>query len=363
MKTDLDLGLCICTYKRPRLLKLLLEDCLRQSKTPSSVYIIDGDSSSNEVLEMLNSHKWPTTWHVNYLKSNHGNQTYQRYLGYRLASTDGIGILLYLDDDLHVQDEESIENMVKPFYSEENHAVAITGKLIFPQIERDKKVVTLDDFREGFDSRSFFARFFGESRRYPPGSLTPSGKRVMYREDSEHYHQVEWLRGGAIAFDMSYLSEKILSEDIFAMNHLRMGLCEDLVISRKMLTYGNLYVAEKGVFLHPNDDSPKAYSTKAYSFGYASSYSRRWLNDNYRGFSKPRLSDRFSLIRQYFISIGLNWFRVIKNRKREWVDFASGYSKGAVDGLIKKPTAKNLTPNIDWYKDAEEALSHTIEIQ
>lgn len=363
MKTNLDLGLCICTYKRPRLLKLLLEDCARQSTNPSNVYIIDGDSSSNDVLDMLYFQKWPNTWHVHYLKSNHGNQTYQRYLGYRLASTDGMRILLFLDDDLRIHDERSIENMVKPFYSEENHAVAITGNLIFPEKKSDNKEVTLDDFRKGLGSGSFFINFLGESRRYPPGSLTPSGKRVMYGEDSEHYHQVEWLRGGAIAFDMSYLSEKILSEDIFAMNHLRMGLCEDLVISRKMLAYGNLYVAEEGVFLHPNDDSPKAYSSKAYNFGFASAYSRRWLNDNYRGFNKPKFSDRVSLIRQYIVSSFLSLFAAIRYLRSERFSFAFGYIAGAIMGLIRTPTAKNLTPEIDWWKDAEEALSKAIVIK
>ena len=43
--------------------------------------------------------------------------------------------------------------------------------------------------------------------------------------------------------------------------------------------------------------------------------------------------------------------------------FALGYFVGSVKGLFHKPTAKNLTPKIDWWKDAQEALAKMEIIQ
>jgi hypothetical protein len=48
-------GLCICipTYKRANLLKLLLEDLARQCCHPETLIIVDGDPESNEVAQIM----------------------------------------------------------------------------------------------------------------------------------------------------------------------------------------------------------------------------------------------------------------------------------------------------------------------
>ena len=65
------LALCICTYKRPQLLELLLLDVKAQTLQPDAIVIVDGDFSSGQVLEMLRNLRLPGSMSVCYMASNH----------------------------------------------------------------------------------------------------------------------------------------------------------------------------------------------------------------------------------------------------------------------------------------------------
>jgi len=73
------LWICIPTYKRPHLLKLLLEDLARQRCRPETLIIVDGDSESKEVAEMMVGITSQTGLRIRYVASNHANLAYQRY--------------------------------------------------------------------------------------------------------------------------------------------------------------------------------------------------------------------------------------------------------------------------------------------
>ena len=74
-----NLSICICTYKRPELLSLLIDDIFGQSIIPDQLIIVDGDPSSGRVISILATN--PCLTEIYYLPSNHGNLPYQRYLG------------------------------------------------------------------------------------------------------------------------------------------------------------------------------------------------------------------------------------------------------------------------------------------
>ena len=114
---------------------------------------------------------------------------------------------------------------------------------------------------------------------------------------------------------------------------------------------------------HPNADLPMAYPYQPYRFGYASAYSRRLLNDYYRGFEAPRLKDRLALVKSYAGTSILNWWHALTAPRAYRFSYAWGYVVGAFRGLIQKPTAQSLTPHIDWWGDAEVALNNMLVIQ
>jgi hypothetical protein len=165
-----------------------------------------------------------------------------------------------------------------------------------------------------------------------------------------------------MAYKLAALTEECFSADLFALDRIGV-LGEDTFLSRRVGTKGDLLLAFCAQFEHPDADLPQAYPTRALKFGYTSAYSRRLLNDNYRGFDPPRFSDRVALVKSYLGTTLLNWCRALASPKKHRFAFAWGYTLGAFRGLIQKPTAKNLAPQIDWWQDAEAALRQAIVIQ
>jgi hypothetical protein len=91
--------------------------------------------------------------------------------------------------------------------------------------------------------------------------------------------------------------------------------------------------------------------------GFGVAYSRRLLNDNYRWPETPRISDRIALLKSYFGTALLEWFRALRTPKAHRFAYAWGYTVGAVKGVFSSPRASRLTPEIDWTRDAERTLA------
>lgn len=359
-----DYTLCICTYKRPQLLKKLLQDVVRQTQWPDAVIIVDGDPASQAVATLLATMDFPAAWRLLYLPSNYGNLSYQRYLGYKAAKNLQALALLYLDDDLRIFQTDAIEKVIAPLTWEADNIVGITAPSQTGGFEGIQGAeALLDQDHQSRAGTPFLVKMFGAARNIPPGGLSPSGHRRSPLSQGNNYSPVEWLQGRVMAYSMRALSEECFSEDLFALDHIRCGLGEDTFLSRKVGSKGQLLLAFCAQFEHPNADLPKSYPYQAYKLGYASAYSRRLLNDHYRGFDPPLLSDRFALVKSYLGTACLNWWRAVTGPKRHRFAYAWGYSRGALRGLLQKPTARNLTPHIDWWAEAEATLANQVILQ
>lgn len=166
-----------------------------------------------------------------------------------------------------------------------------------------------------------------------------------------------------MALRMDALTQDCFCTDLFALTHIGCGLGEDTILSRRLVCQGKLILAFNAHYLHPNDDTPKSYPIKPFRFGYATAYSRRLINDNYRGLAPSHLSDRIALVKSYLGTSLFNWSRAIIAPRLYRFAYAWGYTKGAFRGLVQKPTAKALTPHINWWKDADAALSNLVDIK
>lgn len=348
--------LCICTYRRAQLLRQLLEDVLIQTICPEQIVIVDGDPTSGEVLEVMVAFVQNTT-KITYLPSNHANLPYQRYLGWRVAQKSDCEILLYLDDDLRLRGKNVLEIIVEPF----TRNPTIIGTTF--QARLDDSV----DSNRLYQSNVFssIVKSFGSGKKILPGGLTSSGYRKAPLLSASGYANVEWMSGRVMCFLMSVIKEKCFLDDLFAMYETHLGKAEDTLLSRCVLH------GQKGQYLcfsdlniqHPNDVSPNAYPTKPYQYGYAIAFSRRLINDHYRGLNQVLLSDRIALLVSYLGNSLINWFRAFMTFKNYHFSYAWGFTLGSLRGSLQKPTAKNLTPHIDWHKDAESALAHQVTTQ
>lgn len=338
----------IPTYKRPHLLVLLLQDLLKQSLQPNHLIVVDGDPVSGDVLRRLRSLQ--TSVPITYVPSNHGNLSYQRYLGWRIAQSLESRILIYFDDDERLLQNLVVEYLVQPL--RDLVEVVGVGCLIRFSVTQDSS----DAAKVRSGKRSWFATLLGSNRNMLPGSLTPSGHRIRLLDDGGEYVETKWLNGGVMAYRMSAISDGTFSDDLFALDHVRCGLGEDTFLSRRIGARGKLLYTFRAVVDHPNADTPKSYPHDAYKYVYAATYSRRFQNDYYRVYAPPTLSDRWALIKSYAGNTLLAWMRVISRPNRLNFALARGTTLGALHGLIRPPTAKRLTPHIDWWADAEEAL-------
>jgi len=352
---------CIPTYKRTALLERLLKDISSQTVRPQVVVIVDGDPDSGSVKQVLLSSSIPSTWQVLYVPSNHSNLAYQRYLGWRVARKTECDVLLYFDDDLRLLQQDTIEKILDPFTGDGGDVVGVTAPSHTGDLGKFNETEALRDHSTLLTQ---LARAFGSFNKTRPGGLTPVGHRRWPAIDERNpYAPVEWLQGRIMAYRMEALAQSCFSEDLFALTHIHCGLGEDTFLSRQVGTKGQMLMALNAQVEHPDDDTPKAYPYQAQKLAYATAYSRRFLNDHYRSPHPPTMADRLALVRNYLGVTTIAWLRAIASFKAYRYAYAWGYTLGSVRGLLQKPTAKNLTPDIDWWADAEEALAQARVLQ
>lgn len=342
------IAVAVSTYKRPHLLGLLVRDILNQTLVPDRIIVVDGDPSSGDVRAELAAIQ--TQIPIAYVPSNHANLAYQRYLGWREAARSGADCIIYFDDDERVLQKDVLNYLVRPL-RESDDVVGVGCVIQFGHLSDGS-----DASRARALSTSTFLRRFGSSWQLQPGGLTPIGNRMPLEDSGSDYLESQWLRGGVMSFSMAAVEQGTFSEDLFALYHIRRGLGEDTFLSRRVGAKGKLLYTFRAIVEHPNADTPKAYPYEAYKYAYAAAYSRRFLNDYYRVYDPPRLSDRWALVKSYAGNTLLAWWRAMT--KPSWLNFslARGTTLGAIHGLLRPPTAKRLTPEIDWWADAEDAL-------
>ena len=333
------LTIVIPTFKRVNLLEDLLSDIGLQKLLPELVVISDGDNHSGTVQDMLTPFQKNVPWNTIYIPSNHANAPYQRYLGARVANHSDI--LIFIDDDIRLPEKDILEKVLRPFLWQDRIIVGVSPKIKFPN--------RINPTNE---------RELTKAQQNNLGGITPTGNRIVPIDTGDEYDTVRWLRGGMMAYRYGILEEVIYSPDAFAMSHIGCGLgVDDTYLSRCVGAYGELLIANCAEIEHPDFDTSKVFPQDARRKGIATAYSRRFLNDHYRVIKSPKLSDRMALLKSFLGNSLINWWQAINSRQEYQFNYARGYSRGALRGIIQKPTACNLTPEIDWLQDAEAALA------
>lgn len=350
-------GFCvvICTYKRPGTLIKLVGDLARQTAKPEKLIIVDGDPGSKEVKRYLAELGELAGLNVFYVGSRHANLAYQRYVGWTAARGQRARYLVYFDDDLRLLDAGILEALMVKL--KQGSLAGLTAETLTGSPERFADYEILREQREGkMDFLSRVGVRCGSGGGLVPGSLSPAGSRVQLPSDQAETDTV-WLYGRVMAYDLRYLTRECFSEDLFALTHVRCGLGEDTFLSHRVAAKGRLQLLRGLNILHPDEDLPNSYPIRSYSFGYASAYSRRLLNDDYRFPRKPFLKDRAALVYSYFGNILAALVRFLLSPSYQRFNFLRGYFMGALKGLFVKPTARNLSPGIFWFQDADHDLA------
>lgn len=360
MSSSFSFAVCIPTYKRTYFLKKLVADLTSQTFTLNTLIVVDGFPSSGDVTEMLHALHCPELGKVVYIPSNHSNLSYQRYLGWRAAADLGVDILIYFDDDLRIYQRDVLEWLTRPF-ADDNNVVGVGCFSRVPESGHDPAMNHLMAKRK----THWLVQRFGSRTALDlkPGQLTPTGHRVELADNGQDYVDTDWLQGRVMAYRMSVMTTETFSTDLFALYEHRIGRAEDTFLSRRVGTRGRLLFTFRAVVEHPNVDTPKAYPYEAYNYAYTATYSRRFLNDYYRIYDPPTISDRWALLKSYAGNVSIAWMRAFSKPKKTNLVLARGTTLGALHGLTRPPSAKRLTPHINWWGDAEKALANAKQLQ
>jgi glycosyltransferase involved in cell wall biosynthesis len=356
---SINLAVCIPTYRRPQLLGQLLCDLSRQTILIDRLIIVDGEPLSREVLETLAASP-PHVRELRYVPSNHANLPYQRFVGWKAAA--GAKWLLYLDDDLRLLYPDSAERLMRPLRAGSGRVVGTTAEFE-TSLDRDKASGSVAcRVPPCVAVLARFARRLGSSSRIPPGGLSPAGHRRPLSDRNKPYELVGCLRGGAMAYRMSAITPDCFCDALFAMGQRGWGLGEDTLLSHRIGARGVLLTTFRAGFVHPEGARTVAFRRAGFGRGYATAYSRRLLNDHYRGLDPAYWADRLALAKSYAAHALLAWFHALSRADERAAPFASGYTFGALRGLLQAPTSRGLCPQIDWRADAETALSQVREL-
>jgi len=331
------LAIAVPTYRRPHLLARLLSDLTEQDLKPDVIIVVDGEADTAGVREVL-ARGWPFSTKL--IHSTQANLPFQRRLAYQASA--GCDLLLYLDDDLRIRDRTSVRVVVKAL--DGPGVVAATAAILAPASRRPQP----------------WARGRGSSRRVWAGDLTPSGNRTAPPTDGNTYPKVGWLRGGVMAFRRPALSLDCFPESLMGMASVGLGLGEDLVIARRVLRRGRIVLAVDAKFEHPATDQTRSFVTTGFRGGFAAAYSRRLINDVYRGDRPTYLVDRLALGASWAGNAAHEAAEALRSLSLVQSARACGYVCGALEGAIRPPGQAHTGGMVGWDFEARRSLE-TIE--
>lgn len=355
----------VCTYKRPRLLEKLLDDLALQETVPDVLIVVDGAPEDPEISRLLEDWAKRTQKQAVYQPSQHANLAYQRYLAWLNAARMSVEYLLYFDDDLRLRNSAIVRDMLG-IMKTKTCAAGLTVSLKFTDSGKLSGHDVLSDQKKTKTpwTNSVFLKLFQSSRTASPGGLSAAGHRLPLRQiPGQMIYETQWLRGGVMFYRMSVLNESCYSDDLFALTARGCGLGEDTYLSRRAGRAGKLLLLESEGIEHPGEALPCAYPIRPFRFGFASAYSRRFLNDHYRGDRRPSFCDRLNLLKSYAGGALVFLTRLFAAPSLARLQGFLGYGAGAVLGLIVPPRSWLLAPRADWRGDAQRDLTRRKNLQ
>lgn len=334
MKHTLDV--IITTYKRPESLHVLVKQILQFSTQVSNIIIVDSSPEENRDIQTLDK--------VQYMRSSHGNQPYQRYLGYLSSKSD---ILIYFDDDMRFLDEQAIDKILCCF--DEKNVIAVQPNFVnknefldhtapqssFNALKRYKNIFHLFKCLTGYCIPA-------------PGKFSYCGIRGPKPDD---LGSVECFNGGVFAVKREVLYENF-NFRLFDMFEERIGMGEDAILGYGVAQQGKIVYLAGGMFLH-DDQQDSTYTVDFYSYGFRVIYSRLYLSLEY-----VRLSNKtngFALMHYHWyvmwrlIGMALNQLKGFKkSRKEMMIGYIRGWRRAVKDYRVLQDNSQ-----LYW---SEEAL-------
>lgn len=307
------IDLIITTYNRPKKLGSLLNQLLSIEGREGDIIIVD--SSDIPVHEIIGGER------IKYIHSNHKNQPYQRYLGFRSSSAE---ILIFLDDDMEVLDFNFISKINSLFKDSTLAGVAIRFDNKYAQtslsnLPRSKLVV----------ANKYIAILKGWITGYPvltAGKFDLCGNRGKQPMGGG---QTQWLSGGAFAARRLKIFQNF-NFQLFDIYEMKLGKAEDGIIGYGLSKVGQLNYHDE-LFLMHDDQNDSTYTEDIIAFSKRVAFSRLFLSLertrlNHGSIFFARIHYHYymcwrlaGLLINYIISPSVTRYRILKGALSGWV--------------------------------------------
>jgi len=261
----------IATYNRKKSLDILVKQILDCNILPENIIIVDSSNEENLEIQEINL--------VQYIYTTHGNQPYQRYLGYLEAKED---ILIYFDDDMRVIDNSCFEKMLTIYENDEIVGVQPNftyGHEFFDQEMPKSKVRQLAKKNILFK----YLKTLSGHPSIPNGKFYLSGLRGSKPENKS---SMEWFNGPVFSARKKNLYNNF-NFNLFDLYTNKMGKAEDAILGFTLSKEGSIIYLDEELFFH-DDQGDSTYSVDFVSYGKRVAYSRLYLSFEFARLSKTK---------------------------------------------------------------------------
>jgi len=303
----------IATYNRKKSLEILVSQILECTQLPENIIVVDSSAEEDEEIQLLDR--------VKYIRSSHGNQPYQRYVGFLAAKHE---ILVYFDDDMRITDKTSFDKILSVYDDEE--IVGVQPNFTSQHDFFDNQIPKSKIKQAG---NGKFLKCLKKLSGYP---LVENGKfwlAGIKGKDPENLKTLEWFKGPVFSARRNFLYDNF-NFTLFDQFERRIGTGEDAVLGFTLSKRGDVVYLSETLF-HHDDQSDSTYSSDFLTYGKRVAYSRLYLSFEY-----ARLSNTSNTI----AFLHYNWYmlwRLIGMSVNQMIDFKDSRSKimkGYMEGVI-----------------------------
>lgn len=249
-------SLVICTYKRARPLRTLLESVNNQSAYPNEILIIDG-SPDDETHEMLKKNIFSNLRYIKVLPHERG-LTKQRNIGIDSTNKE-MELICFLDDDI-VLTNDYFEKIIES-YKYFPDALGVGGYIINneavwdkqpPQEKNGKKFFYFDGWKRKLAVRFWLRKVLGLLDETPPGFMPDygHGKAMSFFPPSGNIYPTQFFLGGVSSF-----KTRVFEQIRFSEYFQGYGLYEDTDFTYRLSRLGKLYINTSAKLYHYHDES------------------------------------------------------------------------------------------------------------
>lgn len=302
----------ITTYNREESLKILVENILEQILLPENIIIVDSSPKENSNIQKLDR--------VKYIRSSHGNQPYQRYLGTKISKSE---ILIFMDDDMRILRNDAFHLILKNYKNKD-----IVG--VQPNFTNANEFLQEKLPRSKFKLKS---KKIYNIIKILTGIVSPSEGKISYcgirGKKPKNNGFIECFNGGIFSVKKDFIFTEKFNSYLFTMFENRIGMGEDTILGYESSKYGKLIYLEESMFLH-DDQKDSTYTLDTFSYGKRVAYSRLYLSNEYRRLQNKNKFLALLHYQWYMIwrILGISLNILLSNKKIDNKKLLKGYLSG-----------------------------------